>query len=122
MYFPYLRGKKYEFLALRELLENGLLSSKVIPIIEPVKLSLPLIKIMETFVDEQRKLGVVCNPCVGDLNTDLENDKISANIKNKFLDLLDEEDILETYHMDESCSPKIENLEDSSDIKKMLLL
>ena len=118
MYFPYLRGKQFEFLALRELLENGLLSSKVIPIIEPVKLSLPLIKIMKTFVDEQRKLGVVCNPCVGKLNIDLESDKINVDIKNKFLDLLDEEEILETYHLDESCSPKIENLEDSSDIKK----
>lgn len=39
MYFPYLRGRQYELLALRELVSRGLISNKVIPIVEPVKLS-----------------------------------------------------------------------------------
>lgn len=34
MYFPYLRGRQYELIALRELLENNKLSNNVIPIIE----------------------------------------------------------------------------------------
>lgn len=44
MYFPYLRGRQFELIALRELLENGVLSDRIIPIIEPVKLSSTLIK------------------------------------------------------------------------------
>ncbi|WP_153052429.1 sce7725 family protein, partial [Streptococcus suis] len=43
MYFPYLRGRQYELIALRELLENDTLSKRVVPIIEPVKLSSTLI-------------------------------------------------------------------------------
>lgn len=37
MYYPYLRGKQYELLALRDLLIQKKLSQKVIPIIEPIK-------------------------------------------------------------------------------------
>ena len=39
MYFPYLKGRQYELLAIRELLSKNLLSKKIIPIIEPVKVS-----------------------------------------------------------------------------------
>lgn len=39
MYFPYLRGRQNELLCLRELLDAGKLSTKIIPIIEPVKFS-----------------------------------------------------------------------------------
>ena len=39
MYFPYLRGRQYELLALRELATNHLLGDYVTPIVEPVKLS-----------------------------------------------------------------------------------
>ena len=37
MYFPYLRGRQFELIALRELLENDLIGDKIIPIIEPIK-------------------------------------------------------------------------------------
>lgn len=40
MYFPYLRGRQYELIALRELINNDKLSEHVTPIIEPVKVSL----------------------------------------------------------------------------------
>ena len=38
MYFPYLRGRQFELIALRELVEKDVLSSKIIPVIEPVML------------------------------------------------------------------------------------
>ena len=37
MYFPYLRGKQYELLALRDFAFESQCKEKVIPIIEPVK-------------------------------------------------------------------------------------
>lgn len=39
MYFPILRGRQFELLALRECVNQGLLSNKIIPIVEPVKVS-----------------------------------------------------------------------------------
>jgi len=39
MYFPYLRGRQYELLALKELAKAGLVGKSVIPVIEPVKAS-----------------------------------------------------------------------------------
>ena len=38
MYFPYLRGRQFELIALRELVEKDVLSGRIMPIIEPVKL------------------------------------------------------------------------------------
>lgn len=71
MYFPYLRGKQYELLALKEL--SGLLGDqlKVVPIIEPVRsaagsgLDRCLVALMETSVD----FVLVLNPSVGELRT-----------------------------------------------------
>lgn len=49
MYFPYLRGRQFELIALRDLVDKGVLSDKIIPIIEPVKLSSTLIKTIESY-------------------------------------------------------------------------
>ena len=39
MYFPYFRGRQYELLALRELVQNGLLGDSVLPVVEPIKIT-----------------------------------------------------------------------------------
>src|SRR5690606_27285630 len=67
MYFPYLRGKQFELIALRELV--GVLNSdKVMPIIEPLKSST---KSIETAIIALAKIDVqvqlVVNPQYGEL-------------------------------------------------------
>ena len=57
MYFPYLRGRQFELIALRDLVEKGVLSDKIIPIIEPVKLSSTLIKTIELYGKKGRELN-----------------------------------------------------------------
>ena len=37
MYFPYLRGRQYELLALKELAQKELISNLIIPVVEPIK-------------------------------------------------------------------------------------
>jgi hypothetical protein len=37
MYYPYLRGKQFDLLALKESLQRHVLSPKIVPIIEPVR-------------------------------------------------------------------------------------
>lgn len=53
MYFPYLRGRQYELLALRELAANDLLGTHIIPVIEPVKLSSTLVNTLDTFTKKK---------------------------------------------------------------------
>ena len=65
MYFPYLRGRQNELLCLRELLDAGKLSSKVIPIIEPVKFSSTLFSTLTKFIGMGHQVIVIRNPEVG---------------------------------------------------------
>ncbi|MFD1065675.1 sce7725 family protein [Oceanobacillus locisalsi] len=64
MYFPYLRGRQYELIAIRELVENDLIGPKIIPIIEPVKPSSTFKKTIDVFIKNEHKLAVVHNPQV----------------------------------------------------------
>lgn len=65
MYFPYLRGRQYELIAIRELLVQEKLSEKVIPLIEPVKFSATLINTLGVFNDKNKKFALILNPEVG---------------------------------------------------------
>lgn len=71
MYFPYLRGKQEELLALREVVE--IISERIIPIVEPVKNSSTFKKCIELFTLHKKKIAVVFNPKVGDFEDELDN-------------------------------------------------
>ena len=68
MYYPYLRGREAELRALKNLVTNGLLSSNVIPIIEPVTDKARKVNIVRDIIDvlsaEQNsgRLAVILNP------------------------------------------------------------
>ena len=66
MYFPYLRGKQFELIALREL--STLMSSKkekISPIIEPVKGSSTLKSTLKELADKDINFNFIINPRVG---------------------------------------------------------
>ena len=50
MYFPILRGRQFELLALRECVNQGFLSNKIIPVVEPVKVSSTYTKTVDSFI------------------------------------------------------------------------
>lgn len=86
MYFPYLRGRQNELLCLRELLDAGKLSSKVIPIIEPVKFSSTFFSTLTKFIEMNRKVIVIRNPKVGSFSkelTDMRKNIEKENYENK---------------------------------------
>lgn len=62
MYYPYLKGRQYELLALRDLVNGEYLSEKVIPIIEPVKLTSTFFKTMQVFTEKNHEFGIILNP------------------------------------------------------------
>lgn len=87
MYFPYLRGRQFELIALRELVEQDLIGKNIFPIIEPVKLSSTLIKTLDMFRLREKNVSLIMNPCVGKITYDLINngdDPICQNIKSFF--------------------------------------
>lgn len=75
MYFPYFRGRQYELIALRELLDNSNYSQNIIPIIEPVKASPTLFNTIEAYVKHNRKLIIIVNPQVGSFDLECRNKK-----------------------------------------------
>ena len=75
MYFPYLRGRQYELIALRELAEMDILNDKIVPIIEPVKVTPTLLNTISTLNDKNIKYIVITNPGVGSFIVDGQKGK-----------------------------------------------
>lgn len=68
MYFPYLRGKQFELIALREISE--IMANKIesiSPIIEPVKNSSTLKSTLLELRNKNINFNIIINPSVGDL-------------------------------------------------------
>lgn len=98
MYFPYLRGRQFELIALRELVENQLIGKHIYPVIEPVKLSSTLTKTLEIYKKNDRNLTIIMNPCVGNLDhtklTD-EEDKICKSMN----EIINSSEIKKAFHL-----------------------
>lgn len=73
MYFPYLRGKQFELLALRELVRLPLASEKISPIIEPLKKDTKgLETLAKALAVKDIKIQLIINPEYGDLKNGSE--------------------------------------------------
>lgn len=68
MYFPYIRGKKYELLALSESAEGIKNSGKIFPVIEPVRRNpQALSRTLRVFQERSIPYILIVNPSVGQL-------------------------------------------------------
>lgn len=125
MYFPYLRGRQYELLALRELVVKNLLGNHVIPIVEPVKLSPTLTKTMAEYVKAQQPISVIRNPLVGSFLNDLkevEDGTKEASYKVDFQDLYNESMIIKSIIMQENAESLLRFWEEKNINKDELLV
>ena len=84
MYFPYLRGKQFELIALRELAERIGESKVIHPVIEPVKETTNTLEItIDELINKQAAFTLILNPTVGEFSQnsgkliDVANKKIS---------------------------------------------
>ena len=108
MYFPYLRGRQFELIAIREMIEKNLINDKVIPIIEPVKASSTFLKTIEVSKEHDKALAIIVNPKVGNFIKEISNLK-NEKIKEKYYDLLDFSDrIIHTRIIDMKFQETIE--------------
>lgn len=74
MYYPILRGRQNELIALRELATKGCLD-QIIPVIEPVKATPTLLRTLERLIEEKNVFAVVMNPVVGTFSEELSQNK-----------------------------------------------
>lgn len=65
MYFPYVRGRQYDLIALREALSKQLISNVICPVIEPVRTSSTLQSTVRSYSEESRHIILIRNPQVG---------------------------------------------------------
>ena len=61
MYFPILRGRQFELLALRECVSKNILSNQIIPIVEPVKVSSTYTKTVDSFIKAEKLIAIIRN-------------------------------------------------------------
>ncbi|MCH5138162.1 sce7725 family protein [Clostridiaceae bacterium UIB06] len=117
MYLPYLRGRQFELLALRELLEKKLLGNKIIPIIEPIKLTSTLTKTLKVYSTNKKSIGIIMNPKVGNFKLDVkklkDTDKDNATLKSLF-DSIKEENIIKAYIMTHKILEKLKGKDEKN--------
>lgn len=106
MYFPYLRGRQFELIALRELVEKGVLSSRITPIIEPVKLSSTLVKTIEAYGENSKQLAIIINPKVGSFSSDAKEEKNQKLTESLSASLKENNNILYMYLLRDGSKPE----------------
>lgn len=109
MYFPYLRGRQFELIALRELAEEDRINEKVIPIIEPIKPSSTLLKTLQVFAEKDKEIAVVFNPTVGAFSKEIKEMRAEdSKVANELYELLLNNDkIIKAYVMSKAISERL---------------
>jgi len=87
VYYPYLRGKQYELIALRELVQRKLINENITPILEPIKVSPSLMIFMETYAEVGKSFGIVQNPEYGSFLIDIDNSK-NKELRKRYLSIV----------------------------------
>ena len=98
MYFPILRGRQFELLALRECVNKSLLSNKIIPIVEPVKASSTYTKTVDSFIKAGKPIAVIRNPQVGSWIKDLKKES-NAKILEQASEQLKDANVISSFYV-----------------------
>lgn len=120
MYFPYLRGRQFELIAVRELLEKKLIGSKVVPIIEPVKLTSTLVKTLQLCTEKEHKIALVMNPGVGEFVLKVkEKKKEQDKVVDELYRQLESECIIKAYLMKKNTPAQLKK---KTEIEKLMII
>lgn len=113
MYFPFIRGRQYDLLALRELQTKGLLSENIVPIIEPIKLSSTLLSTVKAFEENGRNLIIISNPKVGSFTGELA----FPSVYQQFRDILLSDSVIIGHHLNKDSMNQITNLQQEFNVE-----
>lgn len=98
MYFPILRGRQFELLALRECINQNILSNQVIPVLEPVKVSTTFVKTVDDFCKAGKPVAVIRNPQVGSCFKDW-NKESNAGIRTQIHELFNHTSVISSFYV-----------------------
>ncbi|WP_409274844.1 sce7725 family protein [Neobacillus sp. SCS-31] len=122
MYFPYLRGRQYELLALRELAQNDLIGAKVTPIIEPIKPSATLTKTILEYIDTNKEIAFITNPLVGNFFDDFNALK-DEKVRDSLIGSLQKGNVIVSHILNQKSNSQIHSLlEQGFGNEKLLLI
>ncbi len=121
MYFPILRGRQFELLALRECVTGNLLSERVLPIIEPVKASSTFVKTLDSFICADRRVSVIRNPYVGSFVKDLKKES-NQGIKDAISALMADQHLISALYVDSHLKSFVEQMKEQSLNRENLIL
>ena len=69
MYYPYLRARQFELIALRELASEDAIQGCVVPILEPVKETHNNLTLAhKVFLEKGQTAYLIVNPTIGELD------------------------------------------------------
>ncbi len=125
MYFPYVRGRQYELLALRELVTNNLLGENIVPIVEPVKLSSTLVNMMTEFIKANHPISIIKNPAVGTFLSDYKKVKQNskeATYRDRFEEQYKDNNIIKSVIIQNSCRELLHYWGEHNIVKKQDML
>ena len=108
MYFPYLRGRQFELIAVRELLEKGLLSNKVLPVIEPITISSTLINTLQLFIEKNQNIALIFNPEVGSFENEFVGLRADAKQYKIVSDIINNNYVFKTLLLNSECPRMLE--------------
>lgn len=106
MYFPILRGRQFELLALRECISKDILSTRIIPIIEPVKVSSTYTKTVDCFIQAGRPIAIIRNPKVGPWIKDLKKES-NAKIREQISAQLKDANVISSFYVTSNLSASV---------------
>ena len=122
MYFPIMRGRQFELLAIRECVTKKILSDKIIPIVEPVKASSTYIKTIDCFTKADKTIAVICNPRVGSWAKDLKKES-NIKIREQPAKQLKCANVISSFYVTPDLSFNIENAaQEDVPVESMILL
>ncbi len=117
MYFPYLRGRQFELIALRELLEADLIGDKIVPIIEPIKATSTLAKTLLSYSEKKHCHALIMNPEVGNFaSTIRESEKQEDRVVMDIYRDLKSQYLIEAYIMNKQTPLQLEKRQDLSQL------
>lgn len=120
MYFPYLRGRQFELIALRELIENNLIGKKVIPVLEPIKPTSTLAKTLTICSEKKHLHALVVNPAVGEFVSKIkEKDRNSDEAVNEIYNDLESNFLIKAYIIKQGTS---KSLLKRTDLEKLMII
>lgn len=109
MYFPILRGRQFELLALRECVNRQILSNQVIPILEPVKVSSTYTKTVASFIENGKQIAIIRNPQVGSWAKDIKKDN-NVRIHEQTIVQLKNDRVISSLYVTPNLQERIEAL------------